>query len=169
MPTRSSFQVADYDNEVSHTHLWVQDMSAANFDSVAQDVDELKDAILLVSLGEVRDAAIRKVYPESGALVTDPDAQRERKWVVLYRDMTQFLDAGATIANPGYLKLFTAEIACADASLLATNSDLMDVSAGTDGETFVNSFEANARSPYNHTATSPVIEVIEIRMVGRNT
>lgn len=166
MSTRAAISMEDYDGESSTVLLWVQDVSAVNFGSVSQDVDELKDAIATISLGAIRDASINKSYPESPATVTDKTAQRESKWLITYRDTTQFLDAANTIANPGYLKVFTTEIPAAKLSLLSNNSDELDL-AETTVAAFVTVFEANARSPYNHSANAPTIDVLSIKHVGR--
>lgn len=168
MPTRAAINMQDYNNESSTVLLWVQDMSAVNYGAVTQDVDELKDAIAAITLGEIREAVVTKAFPESSAAVTDKTAQRETKWLVTYRDTTQFLDAANTIANPGYLKIFTTEIPCADLTLLADNKEELNLSSGA-GATFKAAFEANARSPYNHSASAPSIQVLSVKHVGRRS
>lgn len=166
-------QIEDYDGEISTTsfHLQNIDQTGSNYGSVTQDLDELKDAILGVTVGEVRFTEIMKRFPESVAAVADQNAQRERKWLVVMRDTLQFLDVANAISNPGYQKLFTVEIATADPQFLVANTDLMDVSAGA-GLTLHDELEANARSPWNNNpeaTITPTQEVVEIRLVGRNT
>lgn len=174
MPTRAYVTVEDYSQEKSTVSFWVQDMSGLNYDSVAQDVDEVKDAILALTLGAVRVAGITKEFPESGADVTDPNAQRERKALIVYQDQTQFLDAGNTIANPGYLKLFTLELPAAKVedgsgtSYLKEDSDEYDL-ANADIAAFIAVIEANVRSPYNNSAQAPAIKVVKMTKVGRRT
>jgi len=162
----------DYDGESSNVLIWVQDMAAANYGSVTQDVDELKDAIATISLGAIRDVSVNKTFPENPAVVTDKTAQRESKWLITYRDTVQFLDENNLIANPGYLKVFTTEIPAAKLSLLSNNSDELNLSDGGVVQAFVASFEANARSPYNHSnvlTTPPAtwLKVLSIKHVGR--
>jgi len=166
-------QVEDYDGEISSTSFNLQniDQTGSNYGSVTQDLDELKDAILGVIVGQVRFSEVMKRFPESAAEVTDQSAQRERKWLVVMRDTLQYLDVANAISNPGFQKLFTLEIACADPSLLVAHSDLMDVSAGA-GLTLHDGLEANARSPWNNNpeaTITPTQEVVEVRLVGRNT
>ena len=171
MATRATIPVVDYDGEQSTTKIWVQDIASANYNSVTQDIDELKDAILSLSLGNVLYAGFSKQFPENPAQVTNPLAQREAKWLVTYKDTLQFLDSPTnTVANAGYGKTFNVEIPCADLSLLANNAKTLDLSQGV-GAAFKSVFEANARSPYNHTSTaaSGWVELLEVRNVGRNT
>lgn len=174
MPTRAFITVADYggpngQEELSTTLFWVQDISDINYASVTQDIDEVKDAIAPTIRGVIREVGFTKTFPESGAAVSDVEAQREDKWLVVYRDTTQFLDAANTIANAGYLKVFNFEIPTAELTgHLLTNSDVMNIASG-EGLTLANTIEANVRSPYNHTANAPTIEVLRIVHVGRNT
>lgn len=172
MPTRAFITIEDYNQETSTVSFSVQDVSAVNFASVTQDIDEVKDALLTVISGEVRQVGFTKTYPESFATVTDTTAQRERKWLVVYRDTTQFLDELNTMANPGYGKLFTMEIATADlsiANILKPQSDEMDLTEAVVGAPFVSAIEANVRSPYNGNAFAPSIDVIRVVHVGRNS
>ena len=174
MPTRAFVTIEDHSGEVSTTSFNVQDVTALNFGSVTQDIDEVKDAILTVIEGEVRQVGFTKTYPESFAAVANASAQRERKWLVVYRDTTQdiFNDGTTIITNPGFGKLFTMEIATADlniAEILLPNSDDMNVGdSGGVATAFIAAIEANVRSPYNSQATSPTIEVVRVTSVGRN-
>lgn len=166
----------DYDAETSSVGFWVQDLGAANYASVTQDIDEIKDAIAAVSLGVINDSGLRKVFPESFASATDPNAQRERRWLVRMRDNTQFLDVANTVANPGYGKVFTMTIPAAkvltgagsDQPALVANTDVADIVGNAEMAALVVAIEANVRSPWNHTATAPSVDVLEIVLVGRN-
>jgi len=165
--------MSDYDAEASSVQFWVQDLGAANYGSVTQDIDEVKDAIMDVSLGVVNDSGLRKVFPESFAIASDPDAQRERRWLVRMRDTDQFLDVANTIANPGYGKVFTLTIPAAatetaDGPALLPNSDVADIVGNAEMAALVAAIEANVRSPWNHTGAAPSIEVLEVLLVGRN-
>lgn len=152
MPTRASIAIADHENQKSDVLVWVQDMGAANFASVTQDVDEIKDAVATISLGDVGAASITKTYPEvAGFPSDDPQAQRQTKWLVTYQDVMQFLDEANTIANPGYLKVFTSEIPCADLALLPEGKSELNLTDAGVVQAFVAAWEANVRSPYNHT------------------
>lgn len=170
MPSTGFITVIDNTRETSVTNIPVQDVGAGNFAAVTQDIDEIKDAIQSVIVGTVLRTGFTKTYPESGLVPASPQAQRETKWLVTYRDTTQFLDVANTISNAGYLKVFNFEIPCADLTLLKPNSDEMDTSAGTTGADFVAAIEANVRSPYNHSAAvTPTIQVLSVKHVSRNT
>lgn len=167
MATRGSITLEDYDHEKSTIHINLADigLAGATYASETQNLDEVKDAVALVSIGAIRNATIHKEFPESAAVVSDLNAQRERKWLVTYQDNAQFSDSPANlVANMGYLKKFNLEIPAAKVTgLLAAEGDKMILTAG-DGLTFKTSLEANIRSPYGGTIT-----VIEVRLVGRNT
>lgn len=173
MPTRANISIADHENEKSGVLVWVQDVGAANYASVTQDIDEIKDAIDTISLGGIGSAGFTKTFPEAGSYPANtPAAQRETKWLVTYQDVMQYLDEANTIANPGYLKVFTSEIPCADLSLLPEGKSELDLEDGGVVEAFVTAWEANVRSPFNHTHghTTPTaaIAVLKIEHVGRN-
>lgn len=174
MPTRGFVSMVDASGEPTSFSFNVQDIGAANFATVTQDIDEVKDAILAFVGGEVIQAGFTKTFPEAPNPVTNAEAQREKKWLITYRDTTQFLDAGNTIANPGYLKVFTAEIGTAllddgTDSYLIPGTDVADYAGNTDVSDFVDVIVANIRSPYNHTAVAPSNAFIQMKYVGRNS
>jgi hypothetical protein len=168
MPTRGFVTIQDHTNEATTVNFWVQDVGAINYGSVTQDIDEIKDGILEVIRGNVLQSGFTKTFPENPAVVTDPLAQRESKWLVRYRDTSQFLDAVNSIANPGFLKIFNLEIGTADLTLLQPGSEQMDLES-VRGAAFVAAMEPNIRSPYNHTSSAPSVEIIDVLFVGRNT
>lgn len=175
MPTKGTINIEDFDHENSITNVWLNDIgvAGATYDTVTQDLDEIKDAIALLIKGEIRDAAVRKVFPESAAAVTDPDAQRERKWMVIMKDTTQFLDALNAVSNTGYNRLFRFEIATADLTggkILASSDGHADLTEA-DWVTAVGSFEANVRSPWNNApevGVTPTQVVVDAYHVGKN-
>jgi hypothetical protein len=170
MPIRAFVTVEERSGEKSTALFWVQDISAANYGTVTQDIDEIKDAIATMIRGEIREVGFRKEFPESSTPVADELAQRETKWLVIYQDTTQFLDAANTITNPSYLKIFTSEIPTADITgnkIPAGTEDEVDLTEPVTAA-FVTEFEANVRSPYNHSASAPTITVKKIIHVGRN-
>lgn len=165
MPTWGTISIIDHDREKSSVTVDLADIGlvGATYATETQNLDEIKDAIALVSLGTIQGSTIHKNFPEAGGVPADANAQRERKWLVRYQDTQQFLDAGNTVGNAGYLQTFTKEIPCAKVEdLLIPNTDRMDIAAG-DGATFVASLNANMRSPYGGTVT-----VLEVLLVGRN-
>lgn len=170
MSTKATVSIEDYDGEKTTTSFWVQDVSALNYDSVATDISEVRNAIAGVTLGEIRNDGFRKEYPQSSAVVSNQSAQRELKWLAHMQDTTQFLDAANTIANPRYLSRYTFEIGTADPSLLsAQGKNLMDITAGA-GLTLKNALETNSRSPWNNKAASTPTQIVEyVELVGRAT
>lgn len=177
MATIATISFEDYDREKSSMSVHVQDIGAANYGSVTQDIDEIKDSARALSIGVCLSSGFTKSFPETGDPAATVDAQRERKWLVTYRDSTAFLDALATIANPGFNKIFNFEIPCADATLLAANSDeinrnaavVSDVVGDDTVQKVLNTLMANIRSPYNNMATAPVNTLLSCVMVGKAT
>lgn len=174
MSTRATIALADHEDEKGNVLVWVQDIAAVNYASVTQDIDEIKDAIAGITRGTILTAGFSKVFPEgTGFPSTDPEAQRETKWLVTYQDNMQFLDTANTIANPGYLKVFTTDIPTADLSLLSDGEDELELTTAGVIADFVAAWEANVRTPYNHSnvkAAPPATfnEVLSIKHVGRN-
>lgn len=166
MATLGSIVVGDYDREKSVISVNLADIGfvGATYLTETQNLDEIKDAIAAVILGEIRSANLTKTFPESQAEVTNKNAQRERKWLVQYYDNKQFLDGANTIPNPSFLKNFTFEIPTADASLVvAPDADFMDITSGV-GATLKSTLESNYRSPAGGTIT-----VTKVQLVGRNS
>lgn len=177
MATIATISFEDYDRERSSMSVHVQDIGAANYGAVTQDIDEIKDASRALSIGVCLSSGFTKSFPETGDPAATVNAQRERKWLVTYRDSTQFLDAANTIANPGFNKIFNFEIPCADASLLSTNSDEInraatvtsDVVGDATVQDTLDTLMINVRSPYNNMASAPLNTLLTCLMVGKAT
>lgn len=160
----ATISLEDYDREPTKHKLNIGPLTAANFTAKRAAIDALKAAIPALVLGEIRSSTINEVFTESTAAVTDKNAQRERKWMVTYRDVTQFFDGANTINNPGFGNLSSVELGTADASLLPdTASDELDLTV-TAVATYVTAFEAVQNSPTGGNE----VEVVSIKMVGRN-
>jgi len=172
--SNGSIVIQDYDSEISLTNINLQNIDAigADYGSITQDLDEVKDAILTLILGKVRKVNYGVIFPETEAAVTDKQAARETKWLVTYKDTTQFLDGANAIDNPGFGKVFTFEIATANRALLAANSDTLDITTTASvGKLAADVFAANIRSPYNRSAeagVTPTNQILSIKAVGRN-
>lgn len=166
--TRGNITIKDFDGEKTTTQVRLANIGilGATYASETQNLDEIKDAVIGVILGQVIESAITDVFTEPAGGAIPNTAQRELKWNVVYRDTSQYSDAGNTVPNYGYNQLFNMEIGTANPALLSTvpgAKDLMDVSAGA-GLTLKNSLEANMRSPYGG-----LIAVEKVVLVGRNT
>lgn len=175
MSTKGFVTTSDYSGETSTVSFWVQDVGASNYASVTQDIDEVKDAIIAFSLAQVKQAGMTKNFPEASSPPTDPNAQRERKALVIYEDTTAYIDDPTnTVANPGFGKLFQLEIPAprvleddGTTSCLVAGTDLYDLSSPA-VSALIAGLEPNIRSPYNHTSTAPTVAIRKIVHVGRN-
>lgn len=158
-----TFTIEDFDHEISKTQFNVGPITAGNFAAKRAALDDLKNAIIPLILGEIRRTNINETFTESTDLITDENAQRERKWLVTYRDVTQFFDGGNTINNPGFGELSSVEVPTAKAALLLPNSDEIDMT-DADVVDFIAAFEAVQNSPTGGNET----QVEQIKLVGRN-
>lgn len=86
-----------------------------------------------------------------GGNAASKNAQIELKWLAKYHDGTVVTDE------------YTMEIPCADASLLAANTENMDLSVGA-GSTFNTQFETVVKAP----KTGNAVVLDEVILVGRN-
>lgn len=165
MANSASFTVGEYDPKENATMQLNQGpVTAANYDARRDALDDLKVVWGNISLGKVRFITLNIKTTEDVAEVTDVNAQRERKWLVTYRDNTEFLDVADTIENTGFGKLFNTEVPCAKLSLLDQKSDDLDLAA-TGVAAWITAFEAAQQSPTGGNE----IEVISIKHVGRST
>jgi hypothetical protein len=165
MTNSASFIIGEYDpKELSSMGINPGPVTSVNYDAKRDALDDLKAVWGNLSLGVVRKINLTISTTESTAEVTDKNAQRERKWLVTYRDNTEFLDVGDTIENPGFGKLFQTEVPCAKLSLLDQKSDELDLAA-TGVPAWIAAFEAVQNSPTGGNE----IEVISIKHVGRSS
>jgi hypothetical protein len=160
---QATFSFEDYNKEKSSVGVNLGPITALNFTAVRDALDDLKTALGGITLGEIRKTSISEQFAESSATITDQNAQRERKWLVSYRDVTQFFDVANTINNVGFGNVYQVEVPTADLSLLTGNSDILPLTQ-TQAAAFVTAFEAIQNSPTGGNE----IEVIEIKHVGRN-
>ena len=169
---KGSISIDDYDAENSRTNVNLQiiDAAYANIGSVTQDLDEIKDAVLTIITGRVRKTFLSISTLEDQAPITNVQAAREGKWLVTYKDTTEFLDALNAINNPGFGQPFKFEIPTADRTKLAANSDFLNIATGV-GAAFVAAIEPNIRSPYNQAAeagVTPTNKVLSVQYIGKN-
>lgn len=161
----ASITFEDYDAEKATMSVNIGPLTALNFTAKRDAVDDLEAALAGITLGQMRKTSINEVFAGSVAAVTDQQAQRESKWLVTYRDETDFLDVANTIANVGYGNLYSVEVPTAKLSLLANNSDSLILDDGGVVEAFVTAFEAVQNSPTG----GNTVKVISIRHVGRSS
>lgn len=164
MSNSASLTLEDFDGEKSTTQLNPGPLTSVNYDAKRAALDSLKSAVSGITLGEMRATSFTIKTGESTDPVTDPQAQREAKWLVTYRDNTEFLDVGDTIENTGFGNLYSVEIPTADLDLLENNSDSLVLDDGGVVAAFVTAFEAFQNSPTGGNE----ISVVSIRHVGRS-
>jgi hypothetical protein len=160
----ATITVEDYDGEKSRSSFNIGPLTAANFTAKRAAIDTLVDAAAAIIVGQIRQVTISEQFAESTSEVAQQMAQRETKWLVTYRDNTQFLDVANTINNVGYGNLYSIEIPAADLDLLDDHEDNLPLVGITEVEDFVTAFEAVQNSP---TGGNEVV-VVSIRHVGRS-
>lgn len=166
MGQSGSFTLWDYSGEKSNVSFNVGAVTAVSLPGLLSDFVAFRLGVNNITLGtfnkerlEVFDTVITNDLPG------DVNAQRERKWLVVYEDATQYFDAPVNaIPNAGYLKRFTIEVPTADFSSgrLKPQSDQADFAAPSIAA-FQASFEQITRSPYGGST-----RIIGMTAVGRN-
>lgn len=159
----ATFTIEDYNAESSNFRMNIGPLTAANFTAVRAGLDSVKATLVSdqVILGELRKTTISEQFSESADPVSSVFAQRESKWLLTYRDTTQYLDVGNTINNVGFGNLYSVEIPTANLALLQANEDTVDLA---DVAAFVSAFEAAQNSPTGGNE----IQVVSMRHVGRS-
>jgi len=166
-----SVTIRDYANQKSSVGVNLQNMDNAgtNAGSLLQDLDEFKDAIDPIVNGAIEMVRFTVAFAETGQTPAS-QSSREKKWLVTYKDTTQYLDAANLISNPGYNKTFDFEIPCADWGLLPAGTEILSLSVDP-GLAFKTAVTPNLRSPHNRAAgagVTPTVEVIQVKKAGRN-
>jgi len=160
-----SFTLMDYNGEKSVTSFYTGNITAVSLPGTLTQFGALRNAIDGITLGTITQEELSVFRTKlSNTLPASANAQRERKWLVVYEDVTQFFDPPVNaIPNEGYRKVFTFEIATANlVGNLQPNSDEANLSA-TAVAAFVTAFEALCRSPHGGN-----VNVLKLVAVGRN-
>lgn len=160
----ATFTIEDYSQEKGSMSINIGPVTVVNFTALHDAIDDLEAVMPNMILGAIRKTNVHEIFNGSVAAVTDVNAQRERKWLVTYRDETEFLDVADTIMNTGYGQVYNVEIPTAKLSLLDTESDELDLSVAAVAA-WITAFEAVQISPTG----GDVINVISIRHVGRSS
>jgi len=166
MAQKGGFTMWDYSGEKSAIGFNVGIITALTLPGTLTQFGAFRLGINNITLGtfykeelEVFDTVLTNDLPG------DVNAQRERKWLVVYEDTTQFFDAPVNaIPNAGYLKRFTMEVPTADFSggRLKPHSDEANF-AETSIAAFQTSFEDIVKSPYGGAT-----RIIGMTAVGRD-
>ena len=159
--------IGDRSREKSNLKVNVGVVTAVTLPDQLTWTGQLRDAIAAMSYGAILKNKMT-VFDEilTTSWPTSPWANRETKFLVRYRDTTEYFDAPTnSIKNEGFGHVHQFEIPCAKldlSGLLVAGSDFVNL-AQTQVAAFVTLFNANVLSPSNG---SVAVESIEI--VGRN-
>lgn len=155
----------DYSDELSSYVINVPDITPANLASSQTFFANLWTAIAPLVLGN----QVKRIFPVvvrfAGTPPADPEAQREKKWMVHYKDTSPFLDAPAnTVPNPYFGKAFKFTIPTADLAdgNVIAGTDTCDISIDP-WLTVVGLLQTGAKSPVGGSIT-----VTSVNFVGAN-
>lgn len=152
----SEYELTYNDNTVVGTtpekgrcRFHIVDLTAGNLVATQALLATLLDSIQAIVIGELnREKIVLSDTLSSSSAADSPLAQRENKWLVTYEDNTTHF-------------LFRGELPTADLTLLAGNSEYLDLTASV-GLAFKNAFEAVVKSRNNNAVT-----VVSVKFVGR--
>jgi len=154
----AQFTWYDYDSERGGSSINTVDLTGANFDAQAGFVTALRSAMNGITLVSVSKATISDVNWNNAVPVSDPQAQREIKWVVIVSDIN---------GN----KYRAMEIPIANLDLLENNSKyivkqgIVTVTTGAAAvQAFVDAFEDVAVDRFGN-----ALAVWDVYQAGRNT
>ncbi len=152
--------IVDYSNEVSSWSATTEVVTDITLPVLLTDTGDLETALSAIILGTVI-RKVQTVYDNTFARVlpTDPNAQRERKWLVVYHDNTTGKIFRVTIptANP-------TGVDGSSRARMIPGTDRANL-ANTQMAAFKTKFETAFRSPDDPTHG---ITVDNIYLVGRN-
>lgn len=163
-----SLSYGDYSREKSTTQLNIEKVDSILAARTA--MLPLINAIGAVTDGVLMNSFLTDAAPVVTDFPSDAHAQRESKWLVTYRDVTnQFTEGAETFLNPNYGKLYKAEIPCATltAALVNRKDDWTyddATSLPAEWHTFKTQWESLVKSP-----SGGAVEVLNVHFVGRNT
>lgn len=153
MPSTLRTSWIDYSLEPSNSGVTLTQITAGNLVATLGLVDTLIAAMQAITVGQLaRSKVTVREQNEDTVTPTNPQAQREKKWLVKYHD---------TVTGKKYrLEIPTADLSGGN---LNTNSDQANL-ADTQIAAFVTAFQAVATDP--DTGLNPVA-VDEILFVGK--
>lgn len=171
MTAQSNYELRyqDFSKEESTVKYTSVKLDGDNYDAQIVLAHNLRTATDNITLGaRIQETVVSERNNSAAATPTNTAAQRENKWLIAYRDVTQYYDAPSTaFPNAGYGKKFTLDVPTADLSLLPSgHSDTIDPAASglpSAITAYITAFEAFQKSPYNGD-----VEITEIVAVGRN-
>lgn len=173
MPQNSpkvGWSLLDHDGETGSCSGYIDQPTAVNLPNILTAMGTLRTAIEGITLGNVKSETGQFTNTKYGAAApADPNAQRERKWLVFAEDVTEFLDVAEAVRNPNFRQVTHMEIPTAmyvddtDDSLLLEGTEWADP-ADARIIAFTDAFEALIKSK-----AIGDLEVIGIKAVSVNT
>ena len=155
----------DFSGEKSSYQVNVPDIDNTNLIATETFFANLWTALAPLVLGNQVSRTFPVVVRFAGALPADPEAQREKKWMVHYKDSSPFLDAPTnTVPNPYYGKAFKFTIPTADLAdgNLIPGTDECDISIDP-WLTVVGLLQTGAKSPVGGNIT-----ITGVNFIGEN-
>lgn len=162
-----NFTVVDRSAEKSNVGITIGTVTAITLPGYLTSTGAFKTATEAIMLGTVAKDELKAFSNQLSTTVpSSPWANRETKFLVRYRDNTEYFDAPTnSIQNEGFGRIHNLEIPCAKldlTGLLLPNSDFVNL-AQTQIAAWITAFEAVALSPSNG-----AVKVVSIEIVGRN-
>lgn len=147
----------DYSNETSHFKFDFGPITALTIAAFLTQYGALRSATDAITIGAlVEDTWKGDVTRYNVAKPSDPNAQRERKFLVTYQDTTSFSKYRLEIPTASF------EVGSPAASVFKPNTDEVDLTV-TEIAAWITAFETLCKSPEGNG-----VDVVEIRGVGRN-
>ena len=159
----ATFTIQEHNpKEPSSFSVNIGPLTAANFTAKRAAISALEAAAQAVIIGVLSKTSISENF--SNYPGTAPStAQRGLKWLITYKDITQFLDVANTINNVGFGNTYTKEIPTANLGLVTNVDEYVDI---TDApwDDFVAAFEAVENSPTGGNE----VQILSIQLVNRS-
>lgn len=163
MPASVGISILDASNEVGQFSVNTVNITPANLAAVQTGIADMMTALEPLIRGSEKQRSFPVVVRFAPPIPSDVEAQREDKWDITYLDVSQFLDAGNTVPNPGYGRPYHVTIPTASRTdNMQSGTDIVDITQG-DWPAFVTNFEAIAKSP-----TGGNVNIQTVKFVGRN-
>lgn len=149
----------DYEGEPTGFSINVADVTAANHDALVTAIATLRTAVVGLTLGGIETSVISEKTFNTPVVVTDPNAQRERKWqLVVVEAVTgrKYASTELPMANlPSFL--------LGGSPYIVKGGVITGNVTTTAIQDFITAFEAIAKSPAGNALT-----VWDIYDVGAN-
>jgi len=141
----------DYSLEPSNTKVTITQITAGNLVATLGLVDTLINAIQAITLGQLATSKVTaRDQDEDTVTPTDPNAQRERKWLVKYHDV---------VTGKKYrMEIPTADLAGTNLNTNSDEANLADVQIAA----FVTAFEAVVTDPDTGLNTVNVDQILHV-------